>query len=175
MPLEKVHEDIHHQANHGGQNWTMGVALTTSVLAGLAAVAAMLSGHHANEAMLDQIHASDKWAYYQAKGIKAAVLNSKIELLTGLGKEPDPKDRDKSEQYKADQERTKAEAEEKESASGAHMQAHGIYARGVTMFQVAIAVSAISVLTRRRRFWYIAIGFGVIGLGFLAQGLMAAH
>jgi hypothetical protein len=45
-----------------------------------------------------------------------------------------------------------------------------ILARGVTMFQIAIAVAAISVLTKRTRFWYVALGFAVVGLFFLVQG-----
>src|SRR5689334_22012770 len=145
VPLEQVSEDIHHRAKHG-ERWVLGVALTTAVLAGFAAIAALLSGHHANEGMLDQIHASDRWNYYQAKGIKAAVLTTKMELLTGLGKTPDEKDRAKAAEYKQEQDAIFKEAKEKEEASQAHMHAHVIFARGVTMFQVAIAVSAISVL-----------------------------
>src|SRR5690242_15478689 len=99
VPLEQVHEDIHHHATRG-ESWTMGVALTAAVLAGLAAIAGLLSGHHANEGMLEQIRASDQWNYYQAKGIKAAVLNAKTELLSGLGKTVDEKDRAKLADYK---------------------------------------------------------------------------
>ena len=171
VPLEQVHEDIHHHARQG-ESWTLGVALTTAVLAGLAAITSLLSGHHANEGMLDQIHASDRWNYYQAKGVKAAVLNTKMELLTGLGKVPDEKDHAKAAEYKEEQESIFKEAKEKEAASQAHMHAHVIFARGVTMFQVAIAISAISILTRRRAFWWVCIGFGVVGLGFLSQGLL---
>jgi hypothetical protein len=40
------------------------------------------------------------------------------------------------------------------------------------MFQVAIGVAAISVLTRRRRFWIVGMAFGLIGLIFLIQGLL---
>jgi Domain of unknown function (DUF4337) len=171
VPLEQIHEDIHHHAKHG-EDWTLGVALTAAILAGLAAVASMLSGHHANEGMLEQIHASDKWSYYQAKGIKSAVLNAKMELLTGLGKTPDEKDRAKAADYKKEQEEISQEAKEKEQASKAQMNSHVIFARGVTLFQVAIAVSAVSVLTKRRPFWYLGIAFGLVGVGFLIQGLL---
>jgi hypothetical protein len=171
VPLEQVHEDIQHHAKNG-ENWTLGVALTAAILAGLAALTALLSGHHANEGMLDQIHASDQWNYYQAKGIKSSVLSTKAELLTALGKTPDPKDHEKLANYKKEQEDIFRDATEKEHASQGHMRAHIIFARGVTLFQVAIAVSAISVLTRRRPFWYLGIGFGVVGLGFLLQGLL---
>jgi hypothetical protein len=43
---------------------------------------------------------------------------------------------------------------------------------GVTMFQVAIAVGAISVLTRRRNFWFASLAFGAVGVGFLGYGLL---
>ena len=37
------------------------------------------------------------------------------------------------------------------------------------MFQVAIAVAAISVLTQRRKFFLVSLGFGVIGIFLLAK------
>ena len=64
------------------------MALSTAVLAVLAAIASLLSGQHANEAVMDQIEASDQWNYYQAKGIKAAVLDVKMSL-TGAPNESD--------------------------------------------------------------------------------------
>lgn len=65
-----------------------------------------------------------------------------------------------------------SEAKELENSSRAHMEHHVIFARGVTLFQVAIAIAAIAVLTKRRRFWMVALAFGVGGLGFLLQGLL---
>src|SRR5580693_10359834 len=79
VPTEHLHEHMEHGAAHGGAPWMMGVALSSALLAGLAAVCSLLAGHHANEAMVDQIKASDQWAYYQAKGIKSAILSSKME------------------------------------------------------------------------------------------------
>ena len=80
VPLEHLHEEIHHSAEHGGENWISWVALSTAILAVLAAIAGLLSGKHANEAMMSQIEASDQWGYYQAKSIKASVLDAKIAL-----------------------------------------------------------------------------------------------
>jgi hypothetical protein len=54
--------------------------LSTAILAVLAAITGLLSGMHANEAMMDQIEASDQWNYYQAKSIKASVLDAKMSL-----------------------------------------------------------------------------------------------
>src|SRR4051812_1801928 len=93
VPLESLHEHIHHSAEHGGERWISWVALSTAILAVLAAIAGLLSGQHANEAMANQIEASDQWAYYQAKGIKAAVLDAKMSL-SGT---PNEQDRQKME------------------------------------------------------------------------------
>src|SRR3954465_1597584 len=79
IPLEGLHEHIEHGAKHGA-SWVSWVALSTAVLAVLAAVSGLLSGSRVNEAMMNQIEASDKWAYYQAKGIKSAVLDAKMSL-----------------------------------------------------------------------------------------------
>jgi hypothetical protein len=172
VPLEQVHEELHHASRHG-ESWTLGVALTAAVLAGLAAITSLLSGHHANEGMLEQIHASDQWNYYQSKGIKAAVLSAKIELLNSLGKSPEEKDHAKAAEYKKEQEEIFHEAKEREKVSQAHMHSHVVFARGVTLFQVAIAISAMAVLIQERRFWYLGILFGIIGIGFLVQGLLS--
>lgn len=173
VPTEHLHEEINEHAAHSRTRWTMGVALSSALLAGLAAVCALLAGHHANEAMIEQIQSSDQWNFYQAKGIKHAVLSSKIELLEAEGKPVSDKDRHKLSDYKADQEKIQAEAEEKQHASAGHLHKHVIFARGITLFQVAIAIGAISVLTNRKAFWFVSLGFGVVGAFFFAQGWLA--
>ena len=173
VPTEHLHEEMHHRA-HGGEGggFASQVALASALAAVLAAIAALLAGANANEAMLDQIRASDKWAYYQAKGIKAALLSSKMELLTEMGKTPRGKDEEKIVEYKKQQEETQKEATELEKDSHGRFQRHETFARGVTLFQVAIALAAISVLTRRRRFFYVSLGFMLFGVGFLIQGFL---
>lgn len=66
VPLEQTHEHVNHSAEHSGERWISWVALSTALLAVLAAIAGLLSGKHANEAMISQIEAADHWAYYQA-------------------------------------------------------------------------------------------------------------
>src|SRR5206468_4737375 len=122
-----------------------------------------LSGRHVNEAMISQIEASDKWNYYQAKSIKASVLDAKI-ALSGA---PLAEDRAKVARYEKEQEEIKSEAEHKETAAKANFQKHEVFASGVTMFQIAIAIAAISALTRRRPFWIVSLVFGAVGCIFL--------
>ena len=167
VPLEGLHEHIHHHAEHGA-SWVSWVALSTAVLAVLAAITGLLSGARVNEAMMNQIEASDRWAYYQAKGIKASVLDAKMSLSA----QPNEQDHAKAERYTEEQNEIQKEAKEKETEAKANFHQHEIFSRGVTMFQIAIAVAAISALTSKRRFWIVSLGFGAAGCVFLALGFL---
>ncbi len=172
VPLEQSQEHINEHAHHSKVSWILGVALTSALLAAFAAVASLMAGGHANEAMMEQMQSSDQWAYYQAKGIKAGVLAAKVDLLKALGKPVSAADEEKQVEYKKEQKEIQEIAEHKTKESKGHLHVHEILARSVTMFQVAIAVSAISVLTKRQRFWYVGIGFGVVGVACFVQGLL---
>ena len=172
VPTEKLHEFIEERAEEAKGKWIFLVALSTAILAVFAALCSLMAGYHANEALIEQIQASDQWAYYQAKGIKAAVLESKIETLQALGKQTSATDEERDKGYKEDQKEIQEKAGEKEKSSSIHLKAHNILAKAVTVFQIAIAVSAISVLTRRKWLWYGSGVLGLIGLIFLLQELL---
>ena len=169
VPLEHLQEDVHHSAEHSGIVWISWVALSTAILAVLAAIAGLLSGEHANEAMMNQIEASDQWGYYQAKSIKAAVLDAKIALSATQSEQ----DREKTAKYQEEESEIKSEAEHKEAAAKSNFHKHEVFARGVTMFQIAIAIAAISALTKRRRFWIVSLVFGGVGCVFLVPAALA--
>ena len=143
VPLEDLQEHVHHSAEHSGEKWISWVALSTAILAVLAAIAGLLSGKHANEAMMSQIEASDQWGYYQAKSIKASVLDAKMSLSSV----PNESDREKRDRYEKEQEEIKSEAEHKQSEAKSNFHRHEVYARGVTMlsrcssFMVRLATS----------------------------------
>ena len=168
VPLEHLHEHAHETAKHSRETWISWVALSTAILAVLAAIASLLSGEHANEAMLSQIEASSQWSYYQAKSIKAAVLDAKM-AFTGA---PDESDQSKRVRYEKEQKEIKSEAEHKEAAAKSFFHKHEVFARGVTMFQIAIAIAAISALTKKRRFCIVSLVFGAIGCVFLVLAAM---
>jgi Domain of unknown function (DUF4337) len=163
VPLEHLHEHVKESAEHAGAAWISWVALSTAILAVLAAIAGLLSGQHVNEAMMNQIEASNQWNYYQAKSIKASVLDAKMSLAGA----PNESDQSKRDRYEKEQEQIKSDAEQKEAAAKSNFHQHEVFARGVTMFQIAIAIAAISALTRKRSFWFVSLIFGAIGCVFL--------
>lgn len=175
VPLEQVQEHIEHHAHLSQEKWISWVALSTALLAALAAITALLAGDHANEAMVSQIQSSDLWAFYQAKGIKAAVLSTQVEVLKALGKPVDPAQEKKLADYASEQQTIQEDATQKQEAAEQHLRHHVILARGVTMFQIAIAIAAISILTKRRVFWGLSLILGIFGAVFLVMGLLSQH
>jgi hypothetical protein len=168
VPLEKTQDHINEHARESEERWILGVALSTAILAAVAAIASLLAGQHINEGMISQIRASDNWAYYQAKGIKAGVLEAKMEILKAQGKTPDSADTAKAAKYVIEQDDLAKEARMLEAESNQHIARHEKLASSVTLFQIGIAISAIAVLTKRRLFWFVGLAFGCAGMIFLA-------
>ncbi len=167
VPLEKVHEDIHHATVHGSAPGFMNsAALTSALLAVIAAVSALFAGHYANEAMIEQIQSSDQWSYYQAKGIKLSLAEFRNETT------PSPALAQKIEKYKEDQKEIQTKAEEKQAESREHLHKHERLAASVTFFQVAIGLTAIAVLTRRKKFLWVAGVLGIGGAVWMAIGFL---
>ena len=81
VDTERLSEAVREELEHEGGAFLRRIALTTALLAALASVASLRAGDTANEALVQkaeatrfQAEASDQWAYYQAKGIKAATV-----------------------------------------------------------------------------------------------------
>ncbi len=173
VPTEHLHEEMQHQAERENERWVMGVALSSAILASLAAVASLQAGHSSNEAMISQIESANQWSYFQSKSIKEAQLKSKMEILDALGKPASNADKTKATEYLNDKDEIQKQAKEFGEEAKRHLAMHHVVSRSVTMFQIAIATGAISVLTRRRRFWLVSLGFGGIGLFFVVQSFLA--
>ena len=172
VPTEHLHEKLEEAAHEAAERWILMVALTAALLAVFAAITALLAGHHSNEAMIEQVRSSDQWAFFQAKGIKAAVVENKIDLLTSLGKETSEKDKEKVATYKEEQKEISNKAKEFGESSEHHLSVHNVLAKGVTIFQIAIAICAISALTRRKWLWYGSMILGLAGVIILGMGVL---
>jgi hypothetical protein len=177
VPTEHLHEEIQESAEEKREKWTLYLALSTAFMAVLAAVGGLMAGHHANEALVERVKASDQWNFYQAKNLKEeiAVGTDKILQAVTAGKpgsapiEDHAKDIARYEKEKADIRKT---AEEDELASEAHLEKHVPLSRAVTAFQIAIAISAIAILTRRKLLWYVSLLLTAAGVFFLILGFM---
>jgi hypothetical protein len=165
---ESVHdlqEDLKERASEARDGFLTRIALTTALIAALAAVTGYLAGERADESLVDQIHSSDSWSYYQAKSIKSALLTAKIETLQSLKQaQPAKADLDKIAEYHADMKEINATAEGQHKTAEHRLEQRKILANGVTLFQIAIAIGAVSAITRKQKLWYVSLIFGTAGL-----------
>lgn len=174
IPTEHLQEAINEKAEEEKEKWVLFVALSTAVMAVLAAIAGLLGGHHVNEALIDQIKSSDQWAFYQSKSIKAEIASSTDKILQALpGKSAAQADNKETlARYEKEKEDIKNQAEEHEKTSEEHLKRHVTLSKAVTIFQIAIAISAISILTRKRLLWYGGIILTIAGAFFLFIGVI---
>jgi Domain of unknown function (DUF4337) len=174
VPTEHLHEAIQEKAEEAKERWILYVALSTAFMAVLAAVAGLLAGHHANEALIERVKSSDQWSFYQSKSLKSEIAKNGNMLLHALAKEGSPVEDNSKDiaRYEKEKEDIKKAAEEAEKASEEHLSKHVPLASAVTAFQIAIAISAIAILTRKKRLWYAGILLSGIGIVFFILGVL---
>jgi hypothetical protein len=185
VETEKLHATIHERLEHEGGSFLKRIALTTAILAAFAAVASLRAGATVNvalvlktEATRLQAEASNQWAYYQAKGLKAAVQEASATSWLALGKEPPATYLDEQKRYKEEQAEIRKKAEEierqrdeKSKEADELIHHHHGFASTVALFQVSIALGAVAALTRNRLVWFGSMGMGLVGISLFAKTL----
>ncbi len=167
--------ELEHAAASGHDRFANRIAMTTAVLAVLAAMGSYMAGAtqataalYKNNAVIKKTEAGDQWAYYQAKSTRQSLMElgtvlaapEKIETLKG---ERDRYAREKN----AIQERARSlesESDTWDRRSEEQMHVHHRWAQATTALQVAIAMSAIALITRRRWMQGLVYGFAAVGL-----------
>ncbi|WP_426111902.1 DUF4337 domain-containing protein [Massilia sp. PWRC2] len=172
-PHEQRIEEL---AGQGSDGLAQRISLMTAVLATIAALLSYASGSAQNEAMflknqsiLKQAEASDQWAYYQAKSMKEHLDDA----VGALAVDADTRrhfleDRAKQASDKAlvqhEAQRLQEESRSLGRQSEAKLRPHEHLAMALTFLQIAIALAAITVLTRRRWLWWSALLSASVGL-----------
>jgi hypothetical protein len=186
IDTDKLHETIHEKLEQEGGSFLKRIALTTAMLAAFAAVAALEAGGTVNEALLlktestrAQAEASDQWAFYQAKGIKAAVQEASRESWLAAGKAAPPEFEQSAARYTKEQDEIQKAAKEKEaerderSREADHLlERHHAFANSVALFQVAIALGAVAALTRVSTVWWGSMLTGLSGIALFVQAFL---
>ena len=178
VPTEHLHEHIHEAAHEGGDKWSMLVAISTAFMAAFAALSSLMAGHQSNEALITQMKASDQWAYYNAKGVKAEVADAVTKInFSKAADNSKPADNSKDAavrkaKLKDDQKKIQEKAEELEKESEVHLGKDMTLARAVTFFQIAISISAISILSKKKALWYVSLILFAAGIVQFIVGMM---
>ena len=187
VETERLHEAIHEELERDAGSLVKRVALTTALFAAFAAIASLLAGSTVNEALVLkneattlQAQASDQWAYYQAKGVKAAVLDAEATPWQVAARPIPPAIAAAKERYVQEQGAIQKQARELEhrrdekSAEAEHLlHRHHAFAAAVAVLQVGIALGAIAALTRLRLAWFASCLLGAIGAALFVWPLVA--
>jgi len=175
---------VEHATQHGGDEFTSRLAVMTAILSTIGAIFGYMGGHsqnaallYKNEAAIQKTSASNQWNYYQAKSNKQNLAELSVTLTSGDTQE---KFKQAIERYKKEKEEIKLDAEKLEAAakaadqkSEAEMHVHERWALATTLLQVAIALAAITLLSRKR--WMLVGVYGASALGLIAGAMGYLH
>ena len=183
----------HGEIGGGGINQ---IAMFTAIIATVGAIFSYMGGAtqanaglYKNNAAIKKTEASNQWNYFQAKSTKQSLAELARDLapedkkVTYQGKV----DRYEKEKYQAKIDRyekekmeikgaadkLEAEATEWDKRSDEQMHQHHRWAQATTVLQVAIALAAIALLTRKKWLEYAMFVGG--GIGVVVGALAALH
>ena len=167
--------------------WLNYLALATVILAVCATLSTFKGGGFSTRSVLSQTHAANQWAYYQAKSIKGYLYElqkEKMELeLKALGpKGPSSmveeyqkkidfyaKNIKKYNEEKAQIEKDARNYEAIRDDAQKHAQTFGI---AVIFLQIAILLSSIAALMKKKPVWILGLMTGAIGLFYFLNGFL---
>lgn len=165
--------------------WLNFLALTTVILALGATISTLSVGKYSNRSILKQTQASNQWAYYQAKSIKGYLYElQKEKLETDLKVLPVSTPQDviqdfqkridaydssikRYETEKGDIQKQALGLEKERDEAAVHSQQFGI---AVILLQLAILLSSIASVMKKKPVWALGIFLGVGGFIYLANG-----
>jgi predicted transcriptional regulator len=120
-----------------------------------------------NNAAIKKTEASNQWNFYQSKSSKQNMAELAMVLVAEDKKEPYHTEVDRYKKEKADikvaAEKLEAESTDWDKKSDDQLHLHHRWAQATTVLQIAIALAAIALLTRRK--WLEWGMFGTAGIG----------
>ena len=172
-----VHGGAHDShGDSGGSGMVNQIAMITAIIATIGAIFSYMGGAtqanaglFKNNAAIKKTEASNQWNYFQAKSTKQS--------LAELSRDISPEERKASYQAKVDRyekekleikavaDKLEAEALQWDKRSDEQMHQHHRWAQATTALQVAIALAAIALLTKKKWLEYGMYGVAAVGLG----------
>ncbi len=180
--LEHAQQGGH--GGHGDDGMTNQIAMFTAVLATVGALFGYMGGAtqanaglYKNNAAIVKTSASNQWNYFQSKSTKQSLAELARDLAPADKKETYQAKVERYEKEKNDikveADKLEAEAKEWEHKSDEQLHQHHRWAQATTALQVAIALAAIALLTKKK--WLEYGMFVVGGLGASVGVLAALH
>jgi len=169
------------------ERWLNYLALTTVIFAVCATLSTFKGGGFSTRSVLAQSQASDQWAYYQAKSIKGYIYETQkekleLELKSSGAKMPKPLLQEyvqrvdsyakKIKKYDEEKKQIENDARKFESVKEDAQKHAQIFGMAVIFLQIAILLSSIAALLKKKLVWVLGLAVGVVGLVYFADGFL---
>jgi ABC-type multidrug transport system fused ATPase/permease subunit len=168
--------ELEHAAQHEPKGFAGQLAVITAILATVGAMFSYMGGAtqasaglYKNDAAIKKTEAANQWNYYQAKSSKQNLAELALDL--SAAEEQKARYRDKIARYEGEKAEIKARAEALETESrrfdaesAEQMHRHHRWAQATTALQIAIALAAITLLTKKRWMEWATLAAGGVGL-----------
>ena len=166
--------------------WLNYLALTTVILAVCATLSTFKGGGYSTRSVMSQTQASDQWAYFQAKSIKSYIYDmqkDKMELELKTAGKMSPQAtaeyakkieeyEKKSKKYDAEKSEIQAEAKRFEQVRNDAQQHSQIFGIAVIYLQIAILLSSIAALIKKKLVWLLGVSVGLVGVVYFLNGFL---
>jgi hypothetical protein len=141
------------------------LVVTIALFAMFAIISSLMASREMNGATIHQIQTADKWAFFQAKGIKATVLESRIPLLElmKVNKAEVEELRETIKQYEIEKNLLLAEAVSLDEKSMDHLKRYDYWSLAIAFFSMSVVLGGITLFSRRKILWFVSIIFGISG------------
>jgi hypothetical protein len=140
----------------------------------LLAVSTMLGHRTHTESVLLQTRATDQWAYYQAKNIRAHMYEADSQMAGALAAQGQKLAEDlkaRGEKQRSEAENVRANAEKLEAETQATERKAGHYDLAEIFFEIAIVLCSISLLAGSSLYWRLSFISIVIGIVIAGRGV----
>ena len=179
--MQEFSKQMAESAEGGGESLTH-ISLAISILAVLVAMVTVVGHRSHTEAVLSQAKASDMWSEYQAQRIRSTELGAMSDMLQLQPAVNPAAVQDKLKAYKAQQDKwavttAKSSEEAKEfEADVSHAERQATrYDLGEALLQISVVLCSITLFTRQKRYFYLGLGVGALGLVCAASALLVMH
>jgi len=172
--------ELQENAEHGRENPSLApISVTMAILAVCVAVVSLLGHRSHTEELLLQNRATDQWSYYQAKNIRRHNYEMGVDLLSMVefkDKAQADKVREKyqkeAERYTKEQAEIEDQAKDLEKDSAREQRKANRFDLGEVFLEIALVISSLALLSRKRFYWFLGIVSGLAGLGVAATGFL---
>jgi hypothetical protein len=171
MSVSEEIQELHERAEHGREHAALqAVSVSMAVLAVAVAIVSVLSHRAHTDEIIDQARLRDGWAHYQSKSTRRQTTQVFTELLGLMGSQDATKAQAVRERYEQELTRLGKDSDEIQEENGRIEYDFERQERRATRFDISeaileasIVVTSVTLLTRRRLFWFAGLSLSAVG------------